>query len=161
MTDDLEDSAQWRDEIEIRVGTLEVTVETEAQVRAKMDQDMSDLKLEFRAQRGLLQALQETQSEHTAILREHTAILRGHGETLREHSAILRGHGEILRGHGEILRGHGEILQGHGEILQDHSARLGRLEAGQARLEAGLAEVHAGVQTIVGLLDREIDETGE
>src|SRR5215471_13802102 len=89
MTDGLEDSAQWRDEIETRVGTLEVTVETEAQVRAKMDQDMSDLKLEFRAQRGLLQALQETQSEHTAILREHTAILREHGNILQDHGARL------------------------------------------------------------------------
>jgi hypothetical protein len=112
MTDDLEDSAQWRDEIETRVGTLEVTVETEARVRAKMDQDMSDLKLEFRAQRGLLQALQETQSEHTAMLR-------------------------------------------------DHGARLVRLEAGQAKLEAGQAKVLAGVQTIIGLLDKDIDQTAE
>jgi hypothetical protein len=112
MTDELEDFSQWRDEIETRVGTLEVTVETEARVRAKMDQDMSDLKLEFRAQRGLLQALQETQSEHTSMLR-------------------------------------------------DHGARLVRLEAGQAKLEAGQSKVLAGVQTIIGLLDKGIDQAAE
>jgi hypothetical protein len=82
VTDDLEGFAQWRDEIETRVGTLEVTIETEADTRAKMDKDMSDLKLEFRAQRSLLQALQETQSDHTAML-------RAHGETLRDHTARL------------------------------------------------------------------------
>ena len=136
MTDDLEDFAQWRDEIETRVGTLEVTVEAEAQVRAKMDQDMSDLKLEFRAQRGLLQALQETQSEHTATLREHGATLREHTVILHEHTAILREHTAILHDHGAILR--------------DHGARLVNLEAGQAT-------ILAGVQTIIGLLDREID----
>jgi hypothetical protein len=78
MTDDLEGFAEWRDAIESRVSTLEVTVETEARVRAHMDQDMSDLKVEFRAQRGLLKALGETQSDHTAMLRDHTAMLRDH-----------------------------------------------------------------------------------
>jgi chromosome segregation ATPase len=113
MTDDLEDSAQWRDEIETRVGTLEVTVETEAQARAKMDQDMSDLKLEFRAQRGLLQALQETQSEHTATLREH----------------------------GEMLRVHGEMLRDHGERLVRLEAGQARLEAGLATVHAGVQTI--------------------
>jgi hypothetical protein len=133
MTDDLGDSAQWRDEIETRVGTLEVTVETEAGVRAKMDQDMSDLKLEFRAQRSMLQALHDTQSDHSAILRDHSAILRDHTAILREHGAILREHGDILREHGD---------------------RLGRLEAGQET-------VLAGVRTIIGLLDNGIGQTAE
>ena len=33
-----------------------------------MDEDMSNLKVEFRAQRSLLQALHDTQQEHTARL---------------------------------------------------------------------------------------------
>jgi hypothetical protein len=82
MTDDPGDFAEWRDYIEVRLGSLEVTVETEAHLRAKMDQDMSDLKLEFRAQRGLLQALHETQGGHTATLREHSEMLRDHGARL-------------------------------------------------------------------------------
>ena len=140
MTDELEDFPQWRDEIETRVGTLEVTVETEAPVRAKMDQDMSDLKLEFRAQRSMLQALHETQSDHTANLRDHTAMLREHTAMLREHGGILREHGGILRDHTAILR--------------EHGGRLGRLEAGQAKMLAG-------VQTIIGLLDKETGQTAE
>jgi hypothetical protein len=72
MTDDLEDFAEWRDVIETRVSTLEATVETEARVRAHMDQDTSDLRVEFNVQRTLLKALRETQSDHTAMLRDHT-----------------------------------------------------------------------------------------
>jgi hypothetical protein len=81
-----------------------------------MDKDMSDLRLEFGAQRRLLQALAETQSEHTATLADHTA-------TLADHTATLA----------------------------DHTARL-------TRLEAGMTEVRAGVQTIIGLLDRELGD---
>ena len=75
MTNDFEVFAQWRDNIEARVSTLEATVEAEARVRAQMDNDMGDLKVEFRAQRRMLQALAETQSEHTATLADHTARL--------------------------------------------------------------------------------------
>jgi hypothetical protein len=47
-----------------------------------MDQDMSDLKLQFDAQQRLLQAMSKTQSEHTAMLREHGTMLRDHGGRL-------------------------------------------------------------------------------
>ena len=66
MTDDLEDSGQWRDSVETRLGRLEVTVEEQARLRAAMDEDLSKLHVE----RDLLQALHDTQSEHTAQLRE-------------------------------------------------------------------------------------------
>jgi septal ring factor EnvC (AmiA/AmiB activator) len=110
------------------LSTLEATVKIEARARADMDRDMSDLKTQFGVQRHLLQAVSQTQSEHTAALREHTVL------------------------------------------LWDHSVRLGRLEAGQERiegrvmnLETGLATVQVGVQTIIGLLDRDIDggESGQ
>ena len=57
------------------MSTLEVTVTTEARVRAQMDNDMSDLSVKFDAQEKLLKALRETQSDHTAMLRDHTARL--------------------------------------------------------------------------------------
>lgn len=95
MTDDSEGFAQWQDEIEIRVGTLEVTVSTEGRARAQMDKDMSDLKLEFRAQRSMLQALHDTQSEHTAMLREHGEILQEHGGRL---GRLEAGQATILAG---------------------------------------------------------------
>ena len=89
MSDDLEDFAEWRDNIESRVSTLEVTVETQARVRAQMDKDMSDLSVKLDAQGRLLQALADTQSEHTAVLADHTAVLADHTAVLADHTARL------------------------------------------------------------------------
>jgi hypothetical protein len=75
MTDDLEDSAQWRGSIESRLGTLETKVEAEAHLRAAMDEDMGTLSAKFGVQEKLIQAISVTQSEHTAMLRDHTARL--------------------------------------------------------------------------------------
>ena len=49
-----------------------------------MDEDVSKIQVEFRAQRGMLQALHDTQSEHITALREHTAILSDHSAQLAE-----------------------------------------------------------------------------
>jgi hypothetical protein len=46
-------------------------------INHKMDEDMSNLKAEFRARRTMLQALHDTQQEHGAVLREHSAQLTG------------------------------------------------------------------------------------
>jgi hypothetical protein len=54
-----------------------------------MDEDISKIQVEFRAQRGLLQALHDTQNEHIAELREHRAILSEHTAILSDHSAQL------------------------------------------------------------------------
>jgi chromosome segregation ATPase len=89
MSDDLEGFAEWRDTTEARVSRLEVAVETEARARAQMDNDMSDLKVEFRAQRSLLQALAQTQSEHTATLAGHTRVLDDHTRVLDDHTRRL------------------------------------------------------------------------
>lgn len=68
MSDDLEGFAEWRDNIESRVSTLEVTVKTEARVRAQMDEDMSGLGVKLDAQGRLLRAVAATQSDHTVGL---------------------------------------------------------------------------------------------
>jgi archaellum component FlaC len=68
MTDDFEDFAQWRGGLDDRLGRLETKVETEAHLRATMDRDMGNLHAEFRAQRSMLQALHDTQQDHTARL---------------------------------------------------------------------------------------------
>jgi hypothetical protein len=49
-----------------------------------MDEDISKIQVEFRAQRGMLQALHDTQSEHVTQLREHSAILKEHSAQLAE-----------------------------------------------------------------------------
>lgn len=65
---DLDDFAQWRGSVDERLGSLETKVEAEAHLRAKMDSDMGKLHAEFRAQRSMLQALHDTQQDHTARL---------------------------------------------------------------------------------------------
>jgi hypothetical protein len=54
-----------------------------------MDQDLSDLKIQFDVQRRLLQAVSHTQSEHSAVLRGHTALLQQHTAVLVDHTARL------------------------------------------------------------------------
>jgi multidrug resistance efflux pump len=54
-----------------------------------MASDVNDLKLAFGAQKALLQALSQTQSEHTATLANHTATLAEHTATLADHTARL------------------------------------------------------------------------
>jgi hypothetical protein len=75
MEDDLEDFSRWRGSVESRLGTLEAKVETEAHLRAAMDNDMATLDAKFGVQQRLIQAVAKTQSEHTALLRDHTARL--------------------------------------------------------------------------------------
>jgi chromosome segregation ATPase len=75
MTDDLEDFSHWRGSIEARLGTLESAAETQkadlktqADLRAKMDEDLGTLSAKFGAQERLIQAISESQSDHTARL---------------------------------------------------------------------------------------------
>jgi hypothetical protein len=102
MSDDLEGFTEWRDNIESRVSTLEVTVQTQARVRAQMDRDLSDLSVKLDVQGRLLQALADTQSEHTATLAEHTAILTGHTAILTDHTARLT---RLEAGQAKVLAG--------------------------------------------------------
>jgi hypothetical protein len=103
MTTVLKDHAQDPRDFEARVSTLEAASDTHAvKIRdhggllVSMDEDISKIQVEFRAQRGLLQALHDTQNEHIAELREHRAILSEHTAILSEHTAILSDHSAQL-----------------------------------------------------------------
>ncbi len=89
MTTDLEESADWREHLRARVSTLEaasdqhaVKISDHGGLLMSMDEDISKIQVEFRAQRGMLQALHDTQSEHITELREHTALLKEHSTQL-------------------------------------------------------------------------------
>ena len=82
MTVELEEFTEWRDRVEGRLCTLEaasdqhvVQIGDQGGHLVSMDEDLSKIQVEFRAQRGMLQALHDTQSEHVTVLREHTAAL--------------------------------------------------------------------------------------
>jgi len=84
MADDLTTLRNRQDGLEGRVAQLEVTVEREASLRATMDEDLSNNAETLKAHRALLQALHETQQEHTSTLAGHTATLAGHTATLAD-----------------------------------------------------------------------------
>jgi hypothetical protein len=91
MTTIIKDHAQEPRDIEARVSTLEaasdvhaVKISDHGGLLVSMDEDVSKIQVEFRAQRGMLQALHDTQSEHITVLREHSAILADHGAQLAE-----------------------------------------------------------------------------
>jgi septal ring factor EnvC (AmiA/AmiB activator) len=100
MTDDLADFTEWRDRIESLVSTLEAAIGIQKGLRAAMDEDSSKVQAEFRAQRGLLQALHDTQQEHTTLLRAHSARLSEHSGQLTE---LRAGQQRILVGVEAIL----------------------------------------------------------
>jgi chromosome segregation ATPase len=84
MADDLAALRNRQDSLEGRVEQLEVTVEREASLRATMDEDLSNNAETLKAHRALLQALHETQQEHTATLADHTSTLAEHTATLAD-----------------------------------------------------------------------------
>jgi len=68
MPNDLAEMRDRQDRLEDRVTVLEVTVQKEAALRAKMDSDLGDVKATLNAHTGSLQALHDTQSDHTRRL---------------------------------------------------------------------------------------------
>lgn len=99
MSDDFEDSTPWHHSMQSRVATLEtasdqhtVGISDQRGHLASMDEDLTQIQVEFRAQRGMLQALHNTQTEHITVLREHSAVLHEHSAVLHEHSAVLGQH---------------------------------------------------------------------
>jgi chromosome segregation ATPase len=75
MTVALEEFTEWRHSVEARLGKLEDVSEKHAErfnqnehLLGAMDRDLGSLQAEFRAQRGMLQALHLTQSDHSRSL---------------------------------------------------------------------------------------------
>lgn len=99
MTMIFKDHAEEPRDIEARLSRLEAASDAHAAkisdhggLLFSMDDDLSKIQVEFRAQRGMLQALHDTQSEHSTQLRQHTALLDKHTVILNEHTAILSDH---------------------------------------------------------------------
>jgi hypothetical protein len=69
-----------------------------------VDADLSQIQVEFRAQRGMLQALPITQNEHTAALRK------------------------LVTGQEELRQGQEELRQGQAKVLTGVQAIIGLLD---------------------------------
>jgi hypothetical protein len=117
MTVELEEFTKWRGSVEARLGRLEVVSDEHAGktthhegLLGSVDADLSQIQVEFRAQRGMLQALHITQNEHTAALRK-----------------LETGQEELRRGQGELWQGQEELRQGQVEVLAGVQAIIGLL----------------------------------
>jgi hypothetical protein len=136
----LEEFTEWRDSVEVRLGKLEAVSEKhgerfdrDEQLFGAMDRDLGSLHAEFRAQRSMLQALHDTQSDHTARL---TRLEDG-------------------------VQGLNAKVGGLDVRVQSLDVRVQSLDVRVQHLEVGMREVQAGVQTIIGLLDRSLDGGNE
>jgi chromosome segregation ATPase len=107
MAVELKEFTQWRDSVEDRLGKLEaardqhaVQVSHQREHLVSMDEDLSKIQVEFRAQRGMLQALHLTQSEHTTRL---TRLEIGQSELRQGQQELRLGQAKVLAGVQTIL----------------------------------------------------------
>ncbi|BCY06272.1 hypothetical protein [Actinoplanes sp. L3-i22] len=82
--------------LEARVTRLEERMDEQERLRASQDNDLSDIGEKLRVQHSLIQAMADTQSEHTALLNKHSAILDRHSAILDRHTALHREHSTAL-----------------------------------------------------------------
>jgi chromosome segregation ATPase len=125
MTDDLADMRARQDRLEGRVAVLEATVKEEAGLRAKMDSDLGEMKATLIAHKHSLQALHETQSDHTRRL-------------TRIEDKVGRVEDRV-----------GKVEDRVGRIED----KVGKVEDRVGRIEEMLGDVRVGVHAILDLLD--------
>jgi chromosome segregation ATPase len=133
MEDDLARLSGRQDRLEGRVAVLEVKVEEEAALRANMDSDLGDMKATLNAHTRSLQALADTQSDHTARLTRIEDRLDGVEDRLDGVEGRLdrvdEGLTEVRTGLTEVRTGLGNVQIGvHAiiDLLDTHLARKPR-----------------------------------
>jgi chromosome segregation ATPase len=125
MTDDLAQMRDRQDNLEGRVTVLEATVKREAGLRAKMDSDLGEIKATQIAHTRSLQALHDTQSDHTRRLTRIEDKVGGLEDRL------------------------GNVEDRLGNVED----RLGRVEGEVGSLKQQMGDVRIGVHAILDLLD--------
>jgi exonuclease VII small subunit len=143
-----DDFAGWRVGIKYRVSTLEVTVQTEAWMRAQMDQHMSDLKVRLGVQHRILGALRETQSEHTQRL---TRLEDGQRRLEAGQFRLEASTARLEAGQAKLEASTARLEATTAKL----EAKATKLEGRMVKLEGGMETVLAGVETIIRRLDRD------
>jgi chromosome segregation ATPase len=171
MTDDLTGIRHRQDRLEGRVATLEARVDEEAGLRAQMDEDVSKLHI----QKRMLQALIDTQGDHTAQLRNIDRKL----DNVELWMGVFKGRMELsesrLTGVEVRLTGmEDKITRVEGRLtgvevrltgMEDKITRVeGRLTGVEGRLtgvEETLGNVNMGVHAILDLLNANLAVEGD
>jgi chromosome segregation ATPase len=165
---ELAEMRQRQDSFGMRLTTLEEQVEAEASMRAAMAQDVSFIKNEQRAQRGMLQAVGQTLSDHSALFFKFERQLTGIDDRLTSLEGRVVGmddrlgslEGRVVGMDDRLGSVEGRLTSVEGR-LGNVETRLGGVETRLDRVEQGLGTVQIGVQTIIAMLDRQIDEQSE
>lgn len=137
MADDLTALIDRQDRLEGRMTALEATVKEEATLRAKTDLELSKITLTLSAQKFSLQALHDTQSDHTrrlTIMEDDLRTVKRDVKDLKQDVGILKQDVGILK-------------QDVGALKQD----VGILKEEVGTLKK---EVLTGIQTIIEQLNR-------
>jgi chromosome segregation ATPase len=107
MADDLTEIRGRQDKLDGRVAVLEATVREEASLRAKMDSDLGEMKATLIAHKHSLQALHDTQSDHTKRLtriENKVGSIEGRVESIENRvESIEQGLGDVRIGVHAIL----------------------------------------------------------
>jgi chromosome segregation ATPase len=151
MSDDLGQIRERQDGFDVRLTTLEQTAETQSTLRASMNQDIADIKIEQRAAHRLLQAAGDTLSDHGRKLTSMDGRLGSLEVLLSNHTQ------QLFLIHGRL----GNVedrLSDHTRRFISMEGRLGTMEGRLGGVEGELGEVKAGVQTIIAMLQRKGDE---
>ena len=106
------------------------------------DRDVSDIRSQLRAQRGLLQALRDSQIEHGTRL-----------DRLERRMDLIEARMTTLE---DRITGMDARLTGRIEELD--SRLTGRMDALDAEMRRGFAEMRVGMAHIVTLLERDSDD---
>jgi hypothetical protein len=95
------------------------------------EHDLADVRTAFHQQRTVLNAIGQTQADHSATLREQGKVLGAlviqvaeQARTLAEHGRVLGEHTIMLEEQGKMLCEQGTTLSGHTTMLRELLARL-------------------------------------
>jgi hypothetical protein len=150
MTDDLTGIRHRQDRLEGRVATLEARVDEEAGLRAQMDEDVSKLHI----QKRMLQALIDTQGDHTAQLRNIDRKL----DNVELWMGVFKGRMELSESR---LTGVEVRLTGMEDKITRVEGRLTGVEGRLTGVEETLGNVNMGVHAILDLLNANLAVEGD
>jgi chromosome segregation ATPase len=138
-------------DLEARVTTLERTVASEIRERMRMSQDIGEVKdlitKRSEAQRRMLQALGDTQSEHSALLRDIRRTVDWMAPKVDAIETQVAGTSTRMG----ILEGQVGALEG----------RMGTLEGKMGTLEGRMGALEGQVGALGNRMDRKVDALAE
>jgi predicted nuclease with TOPRIM domain len=140
MTDDFDALRQRQDQTEGRVIVLEDDARIQKRAFADMDRDASDLKVQYGKQKQMLQALADTQSDHTKrLMRLETDVSEVKTKVTRLETDVSEVKTKVTRLETDV---------------SEVKTKVTRLETDVSEVKTKLGVVHEGIDTVIDLLNK-------